>query len=75
MDGKGYGNPDRVPFWLGLYLLCPDQFFADLVHLPTAPAQLCGISCKYIPLTALFVISFFYLAYFIYLDVFYCQFL
>jgi len=29
---KGYGNPDRVSFWLGLHFLRTAQFLAQLVH-------------------------------------------
>jgi len=29
---KGYGNPDGVPFWVGLHFLRPAQFLAELVH-------------------------------------------
>ena len=29
---KGYVNPDRVSFWLGLHFLRPAQFLVELVH-------------------------------------------
>jgi len=63
---KGYGNLDRVSFWLGLHFLCPAQFLAELVHpdernqlQPSTLLKLCGSSCKH-PLfsTALLVIFF-----------------
>jgi len=60
---KGYGNQDGVSFWLGLHLLRPAQFLAELVHPnertscdPVPPAQLCGSSCKHSPSIALLVI-------------------
>jgi len=60
---KGYGNPDGLSFWLGLYFLHPAQFLAELVHLtretscvPAPPAQMCGSSCNHPPSIELLVI-------------------
>jgi len=60
---KGYGNPDRVSFWLGLQFLCPAQFLAELVHLtretscdPAPQVQRFGSYCKHPLSIALLVI-------------------
>jgi len=46
---KGYDNPGRVSFYLGLYFLCHAQILADLSSIPqretgcdpAVPVQLC----------------------------------
>ena len=55
---KGYGNPDRVSFWLGLHFLRTAQctLTRETSCDPAPPAQRCGSSCKHPPSIALLVI-------------------